>query len=791
MYGTADKSLLSNLNFKLNAQPLANNRFEALVTSGAKEKYGRNAGITKPEGDHQIGKYHWGSPIIKLQDEHVFGNNIYVSLKYSFNDAGFGWAPIPDESSQYPILFSETANKYVPYTTGMNASWAGYGVSRPRNNYQVNASYFNDTFLGVSHEIKLGAEYSNKKQDQIDATRQGFSMRGFYTSQQLDVNANGTRTSAEMAGWKRISLWRAAVGSAVADQYAGYIQDTITKNNFTLTLGLRYDLQKPSAGALTKATTYPGTPAWDTVFDTATTPVLGEILPPIQTEAVLGVPNIVNGAQHPYSWATWSPRIGFTWDVTGNGKTVAKLALSQYGDIMGVGWWANAPQGSGGSSNYWWNDVNADKKAQLTELYWGYKAASTIGTQYVPYNVFDASGNLTAAATAALVAPNIYDSDAYKSGALSGYDINNPLALDYVSGITDYFLNRSDQASTRTREILLTLERELMSDLSASINLTYRRMDKMDLGMTYYPAEHSADYPLYTGPEVIDPRTPPAGGWYVEAGTIPDTINIGGTYNTVTHEMEGGTNWSTGEAGGLPYYLPGPNWPTTATNYALYRKSDAYNTYMGVDFVFVKRLSNNWFMNASVTLQDQKGYWGSDYFDPTNKWMSDGKTFATGVGTLSGKAINANMFTRWMVKFSGLYQLPLGFDISATFNAREGWKIPHYFWIVDEGAPNYEAGSVSIPSSQLITKDSLDTFWNLTLRLEKKIDIGTGRLYLMADCFNVFNNNMINRAYDAYFGDGIFNAAGYQYDSWTNPTYRQYDEMLNPRIFRFGARFEF
>jgi len=97
IYQTKDQSLLNNYNFKLNAQLLPNNRFEALVTSGAKEKLGRNASVAAPEGDHQRGKYYWGSPIIKLQDEHVFGNNLYLSLKYSFNDAGFGWVPMVDE----------------------------------------------------------------------------------------------------------------------------------------------------------------------------------------------------------------------------------------------------------------------------------------------------------------------------------------------------------------------------------------------------------------------------------------------------------------------------------------------------------------------------------------------------------------------------------------------------------------------------------------------------------------------------------------------------------------------
>src|SRR5512140_2301525 len=148
--GNKDQSLLNNYNIKINAQVLANNRFEALVTSGAKEKFGRNSSLAKPEGDHQTGLYHWGSPIIKLQDEHVFGNNMYLSLKYSFNDAGFGWRPIPDEAVALPIVYDQTTQKYVPYASGMNASWGSYQVARPRNNFQMNASYFNDTFLNVA-----------------------------------------------------------------------------------------------------------------------------------------------------------------------------------------------------------------------------------------------------------------------------------------------------------------------------------------------------------------------------------------------------------------------------------------------------------------------------------------------------------------------------------------------------------------------------------------------------------------------------------------------------------------
>ncbi len=776
--GNKDQSLLNNYNIKLNAQVLANNRFEALVTSGAKEKFGRNSSLAKPEGDHQTGLYHWGSPIVKLQDEHVFGNNLYLSLKYSFNDAGFGWRPIPDEGVENPIVYDNTALKYVPFKSGAKTSWGSYGVARPRNNFQLNLSYFNDTFLNMSHEIKVGAEYSNKKQTYHTGNLQGFDVNRNYSDLRVDTDNDGTRTTGEMAGWQRIALYRSNEGADVADQYAGYIQDTITKGNFTATLGLRYDLQKPSAGAFSRSAVYGGQPAWDMVFDPATTSVLDSILPDVQTEAVGGTNKIVNGAPHAYSWSTWSPRLGVTWDINGDGKTVAKLAVSQYGDVMGVGWWASAPLGSGGGLRYWWRDANADTKAQLTELWWNYRNGSTIGSSYGTYQVFNSDGSLTAAATAALA--GAYGSDAYRAGMYYSFDYFNPISLDYESGITDYFLSRSDQASTRTREILMTLEREIIPDLSVQVSGTYRRYDKFDYGMTYYPEDF---YPDYTGPRIVDPQNPPAGGWYVQAGTIPATVEIGGV------------TYSSGQMAGEPYYMAGPNVPTDATNYTLYRKSDQYKTYMGVDLVLNKRLSNKWFANASFTWQSQKSFWGSDYFDPTNYDVFNGKPYGDWGGGASGK-LAVLMYTRWMAKISGLYQLPLGFDISGTFNAREGWRIPNYYWLYDDLAPNPVADQwVDVyPIGYL--EDKLPMFWNVTMRIEKKINIGQGRLYLMADCFNIFNSAIENRSYEKYYGDA-YTDHGVQWEgapgdiSWVYANNGFINEILNPRIWRFGARFEF
>ena len=767
IYNTQDKTLLNNYNFKLNAQILPNNRFEALVTAGGKEKFGRNASVAKPEGDHQRGKYYWGSPVIKLQDEHVFGNNLYLSLKYSFNDAGFGWVPMTDEGLEYPVVYDNTTAKYVAFKSGTRASWGSYYASRPRSNYQMNASYFNDTFLGFSHEIKVGAEYSHKQAAHFWGNFQDFGVNRNYNSLQIDTNNDGTRTIPEMSGWQRISYNREGRDNGIADQLAFYIQDVMVKGNFTFQLGLRFDNQKGSMGAVDYATVPTDQAAWQMVFPDAISTNMAEMLPGVSATAVAAVDN--------YQWNTWSPRIGITWDISGDGKTVAKLSLSQYGDVMGTGYNSASPLGTGGNTGYWWKDganLNpADSMVQFGEMYWSNWSGGA--NPYQVYRLFDDSGAYTAEALAALVGGN--DSNARKAGMYSGYDWADKTALDY-SNITTFFFNDKVKSSTRTREILLTLEREIIPDFSAAINLTYRRYDSFDNWWTYYPDS------IYgtTNPElaglIVDDTTGP---WYEEVGTIPDTVEIGGV------------TYSTGGAAGRPYYMPTADYPTVSSSYSMVKKGDGYNTYAGVDLVLNKRLSNKWYMNASFTFQDQRNHWGTTFLNPTNQWMSDGKPYGLWGGGASGKT-SVLMYTRWMAKLTALYQLPYGFDVSGTFNAREGWKIPNYFYIYQEEAPNPAYPWTTALYTQEATADSLPTFYNITLRLEKKINIGAGKLYLMADVFNLLNSAILNRAYDAYFGDADFaGAVEYPEYSWANPTNRLYNEILNPRIWRFGARFEF
>ncbi|MCK7472787.1 MAG: hypothetical protein MZV49_03030, partial [Rhodopseudomonas palustris] len=184
------------------------------------------------------------------------------------------------------------------------------------------------------------------------------------------------------------------------------------------------------------------------------------------------------------------------------------------------------------------------RSVQFGEMYWDPTGAGG-ANPYGVYRLFDDAGTYTAEADAALVGG--YSSNAHLAGNYSGYDWNNKTGLDY-SNITTYFFNNTVKSSTRTREILLTLERELMADFSAQINLTYRKYDNFDsLVDSIIPEDiYGEDYPAVAG-LIVDDQSGP---WYVEAGTIPDEVEIGD-----------GVFYSTGGAGGRPYYLPSADYP--------------------------------------------------------------------------------------------------------------------------------------------------------------------------------------------------------------------------------------
>ncbi len=76
-----------------------------------------------------------------------------------------------------------------------------------------------------------------------------------------------------------------------------------------------------------------------------------------------------------YTWNSCAPRIGMTFDLTGDGKTVLKGNYGLYWHNPGVGVGGSGnPNTAGKSATYSWNDINGDRRWQPGE-----EGAQTVG----------------------------------------------------------------------------------------------------------------------------------------------------------------------------------------------------------------------------------------------------------------------------------------------------------------------------------------------------------------------------------------------------------------------------
>jgi hypothetical protein len=753
IYDQPDRTNFQNFLFKLNANPFAGNRLEILGAVSQNENYGANASAAKPEGDHRRGRYDLGSPIFKIQDEQALGNAFFLSVKMTSTNTGAITVPMLDEDMTNPVVYDVTRETYVPFSTSYVRSWDSSEILRGGRDFEIVGTLWKDSFLGLSHEIKGGLLFSKRAARSVSGPPQNYEIFRNFNEPLIDF---GEGLAVPPEDWQRVVVTRENRQNNLAKRTSAFLQDSFGKGRFSFQLGVRYDSQQPSTGVVGISTVVT---SWQNIFSNGASTSLINYIPSLIVEPV---------TPH-YAWSTWSPRIGVAWDLKGDGRTVLKLSLAQYGDVLAAGASTPRPLGLTGSMAFWWNDADADGMIDIEEMYWQYSAVHP-DTPNQLYLLLNEAGSLSDEALAAIEGG--FESDAYLGGNYSDYAFSDSQTIDYDSQTTFF---RSDidpnaknvKTSPRTREITLSLEKELRPNLAATVTATFRRYDNFDWAKLFYPADL---YPS-TPDLVVDNTTGP---WYVDAGTVPANITV----DDETVDL--------GDAGGRTWYLPSEDFPGD-TPYRMVDKSSAYRTYLGLDLAVTKRLADRWFLDASVTLQDQRIHWGDTYLDPTNKWAIDGQPYGNIGGTAGGKT-SAQMYARWLAKISALYQLPLGFEASATLIAREGWKIPHYITLAyadTESWPGlYRSNTVYL---QTPTKDSLPVFSNLSFRLEKSFNVGGGRLYAMFDVFNLLNSAVVNRAYDAYYG--VYYVDTEEYSPY--PYNRLYSEILNPRVMRLGLRFEF
>lgn len=413
----------------------------------------------------------------------------------------------------------------------------------------------------------------------------------------------------------------------------------------------------------------------------------------------------VTGVDGP-TWNDVSPRMGLTVALGEQRKTLVKASYARFVDQLGAtltSWNGAAPFGPS-TLYYYWNDKNHNNSVDPGEV-------------------------------------------DFRTGIIASAYVD-PASTNSMTP-----LNRTDPnfASTKTDEILLSLEREVLPAFVVFLTGTYRHFNGYPGGGQY--AAVTPDFSGVLTPE--DYTCSPAGPFPLPDGT-PATFN-----------------------------RCNPNPGAAGEGRLLRNRPGYYQQYWGIDVSGTKRYSNRWMARFNFTWSGLKQYGLADgQVDPSNL---RGGTEAQGglVAMMPGRTLAVvPASSRWQGTLSGMYTLPLEVNVSASLYARDGYPLPYWRQVVYGTAPGY--AQVKQYALTGVDEYRLPTVFEWDLGLSKAVSVGPATFTLTADAFNILNRNTVLarvvQIRSTYAADGTINR---------RPSDNAIKEIQSPRIFRFGARLSF
>jgi hypothetical protein len=194
---------------------------------------------------------------------------------------------------------------------------------RPQTELRADGNYFLPSFLGGDHATKFGVGYRD--------TPFGFS------------SVRGGGATARFSSGRAIeaTLYRNSNTETALEQIFGYVQDSYTNGRLTINGGLRFDYQNDQA----LSSSVPANA------------MIPELLPAVSFA----------GADAGIEFYDWSPRLGVTYDLSNDGKTILKGNYAVYWGT-GISTAASLNPVSEVSLRFPWTDTNGDTFVQRNEL---------------------------------------------------------------------------------------------------------------------------------------------------------------------------------------------------------------------------------------------------------------------------------------------------------------------------------------------------------------------------------------------------------------------------------------
>lgn len=556
--------------------------------------------------------------------------------------------------------------------------WADYGINgafpyvdtqkASRQTVQADLSHYTERFLG-QHDIKFGVQYTKGR---------GNRQEGYF---QNYVNFlypyRWTQNVSEMQSWygdtgllfyNYKDTINPFLTVRTADTAGAFFDDRWSPTRrLTFTLGLRFDRM---------------TTKYDKgkVYEFVSSP-----------EEVNGPPPVVReraSTGNIFDFKTWAPRLGASYMLTEDGKTVARVAYGRYYTPLSVEYLRRFGP-----------DVPAlNRTFQLFEV--------------GPWGTVDTNGDgmidtLETRAAARRVAGLQPISEEQRN-------IDQSWTLNVADNLKDQF----------TDQVSLNVEREVIRNLSVSAAYIYK-----------HSANLFANVPInrVTGQE-----------WEYERK--PFTTSAGGEvmlYSIVHRDYN-----QDGAVDGADIAWIGDNTTSRVQNMPAFDGVKARRDYHGLQFVLTKRYSDRWQAMASFLYSSSKGMArrslrqdinveGPMFWD--DNWMG---TLNQTINNLDGPL----PFTpKYEFKLSGSYQIPkVEFDVGARLRVNTGrplWQLETYDQLTQWGGPPegvIDAGG----TGQIVgvtEPEYLPTQAILDLHFDKVFKVRNYGLHLVVDGFNIFN----------------------------------------------------
>ncbi len=686
---------------------------------------------------------------IKVSAEPFTNNRAWVNYHYEYNQsAGWSWGTQPqwDTTASYgPWTYNNTLSaqwQYLPTSTMIfTAKYLGfwtddqphipagavghpvyinwwkwgnvYGVDGDfpyveaqksnRQTVQADMSYYAENFLG-EHDIKFGAQYTKGRGNWMGGYFQNYAnfayplggWWGYVAGLGYKIDYLKTQTwyygNAIQDGllfYNNKTTMNPFLTVRTADSLGLFIDDQWSPmKRLTLNLGVRYDRMSTKYGK-------------GKVYEFVTKP-----------EDVNGPPAVLRdraASDNVFDFKTFAPRLGVTYQLTDDGKTVIRANYGRYYMPLAVEFLRRF-----------------GPDMQMTTL--------TYQIYSVPWDVADINHDGYIDNFGIGGKPNeLREAARHLHGTAPIYERNDAYDPSWTLSVAP------DVKDMYTDQFSLNFEREVVKNLSASATYIYKRASNLFVNV---PINRE------TGQEWEYQRVP----FETEEGK---TVEL---YDVVLKDYNGDGAVNDSDVAWI-----GTHNTFRVENQQAYDGNKPRRTYQGLQLVLNKRYAERWQAMGSVVYSWSDGT-AQRTMRQDDNMMGPMITDDTWMGNLNYTINNMTgvlpFVPKWEFKFSGSYTIPyISLDLGVRFRYHTGralWKLETYAVHTQYGGI---AGSVVTPGGlNRIVGSTTPTYMPdlavFDVRLEKAVQLSRyGAIHVVLDVLNAFNRaNVTNAEYAGEWG---------------------------------------